>query len=259
MDLDALEEALFGNELTASEVAMAVLLLVLGALGYFLTGRIMRRALRRAKAATAELTEVMTRIMQFLVMWLFVGMALNVLGADAEYLTFMVVALLAVAAFTAKPLLDGMVSSVAVATGSAVNVGQEIEIGTTRGLVEGLEKRSTVVRTVSGSRVHLSNSEMLDANVTVLNAYPLRRSIIDLHLAFAADLPAVEALITEALSSADHVSRVERVRVVSLDKGMRLAIDLWHGSTIEQERLAQDSANRAIMAAIKANDIKLVG
>jgi small-conductance mechanosensitive channel len=259
MDLDALEEALFGNELTASEVAMAVLLLALGALGYFLTGRIMRRALQRAKAATAELTEVMTRIMQFLVLWLFVGMALNVLGADTEYLTLMVVALLVVAAITAKPLLDGMVSSVAVATGSAVNVGQEIEIGTTRGRVEGLEKRSTVVRTVSGSRVHLSNSEMLDANVTVLTAYPLRRSSIDLHLAFAADLPVVEALITEALSSADQVSRVEGVRVVSLDKGMKLAIDVWHGSTIEQERLAQDSANRAIMAAIKANDIKLVG
>lgn len=258
MDLDALEDALFGNEITGTEVAVALLLLLLGALGYYVVGKVVRRALRRAKSATAELTEVLTRIIQFLVLWLFVGMAFNVLGADTEYLTIMVLALLAVAAFTAKPLLDGMVSSVAVATGSAVNVGQEIEIGSTRGRVEGLEKRSTVVRATSGSRVYLSNSEMLDANVTVLNDHPQRRSVIDLHLDFAVDLPSVEALMTEAVSAAPHIILVEGIRVVSLEKGVKLAIDFWHGSSIEEERRAQNSAYRAAMEIIKVSDIKLV-
>ena len=39
MDLDALEDALFGNEITGTEVAVAVLLLLLGALGYYLSER----------------------------------------------------------------------------------------------------------------------------------------------------------------------------------------------------------------------------
>jgi hypothetical protein len=76
--------------------------------------------------------------------------------------------------------------------------------------------------------------------------------VVDLHADFASDLATVEALLTEAVAAAPHVSRVDGIRVVSLDKGVKLVIDLWHGSTIEEERRAQDSAHRAVMEAVKA-------
>ena len=258
MNLEDLEEAISSSGITGGDVAVAVLLLAIGVGAYLLVGRLLRRGFERTPSVAPELAEIATRVLQFVVLWVFIALALQVLGANAGWLSFLLIGLLAVGAFTAKPLLDGMVSSVAVAAHSAINVGEDIDVDGIRGTVEGLERRSTVIRTPDGVRVYLPNSEVVDATVTVLTAEPERQSTIEFTVDPALDLDELDRTLQAAIPSTPHVTRLEGVRIAALERGIRVEVVFSHDSTLSEEAAAIDAVNRTVASALADLDIDLL-
>ena len=255
VNLDDLEQAISSSGITGADVAVAILLVAVGVVAYLIAGKLLRRAFSGTRAVAPDLAEIATRVVQFLVLWVFIALAINVLGANAGWLTFLLIGLLAVGAFAAKPLLDGMVSSVAVAAHSAVNVGDDVEIGSIRGTVEGLERRSTVIRTVDGSRVHIPNSELVDMTIAVLTAGTERQSTIVFLIDPAVGADEVDLAVSQAAEAAGAAISLEGIRVDSLDRGIRVAVDFNHGSSITDERSATDSLNRSLIASLRDHGI----
>jgi small-conductance mechanosensitive channel len=164
---------------------------------------------------------------------------------------------LLIAVFVGKPFLDGMVSSVVVAT-SAVSVGDEIGVADFRGEVIGIAKRSTVIRTSDGLNVYVPNSEIVDETVTVFNAYDERRSSIEVAVAFDTDLEGLDRLIANMLESCDLINRQGQVRMTGFGSGVEVEIDIWHDASLSGGAAAIDQAVRSLSTAFTDGDIQLI-
>jgi hypothetical protein len=110
VDLDEIERALTGQDITGTDALVALGLLSVGLLHYVIVGRLLRRAASRVRGdvVPGEAVEIGVRLAQLLVLGVFVAWALTVLGANVGWLTLLVVALLLVAAMAAKPFIDGL-------------------------------------------------------------------------------------------------------------------------------------------------------
>jgi small-conductance mechanosensitive channel len=250
--MDEIEQALTGQDITGTEVAVAIGLVALGIIAYFLVGWLLRRSKERAsKLIPVELMDVAVRVIQFLVLWVFIVWALNVLGASTGALTLLVVVVLLTGAFLAKPFFDGLVSSVVVASRSAVSVGEEVGIDDIEGEIERIARRSTVVRTSDGRRVHIANSELIDKTVTVFTAYDERRSSINVTVALETDLDDTDRVIRDALVGVDAIRRIGSIRARSFSDGVDLSIRIWHGPHLAEGNEAVDAAVRALRRAFE--------
>lgn len=260
MDLDELQEALTGQDITGTDAAVALGLMLVGAAAYWLVGRLLRRAASHVKTGVVpgEAVEVGVRLAQVLVLGVFVAWSLAVLGANVQWMSFLVVAALAIAAIAAKPFIDGLTSSVMIANRSAFSLGDEIEVDGVVGRFEQLARRSTVIRTRDGLRVHVPNSELVDKAVTVYTAYDERRSSLDVSVSLDTDLDAADDVIRAALGHVASIRRLGSIRARGLDDGVHLSIRFWHGPTIVEGNDAVDDAVRALKVAFERAGIELV-
>lgn len=260
MDLDEIERALTGQDITGTEALVALGLLSVGLLLYAVVGRLMRRAASRLPdgVVPGEAVEIGVRLAQLLVLGVFVAWALTVLGANVGWLTLLIVALLLIAAMAAKPFIDGLASSVVIANRSAFSVGDEIEVDGLVGRFERLAKRSTVIRTRDGVRVHVPNTELMDKTVKVYTAYDERRSAVEVTVSLDTDLDVADEVIRTALSDVAPIRRVGSIRAQGLGDGVRLSIRFWHGPAIVEGNDAVDGAVRALKVGFERAGIQLV-
>lgn len=252
MDLDELEEALTGQDITGTDVAVAVAVALLGVVLYLVIGRLLRRAARRwpKGVVPGEALDIGIRLAQFLVLGVFIAWALTVLGANVGWLTLLIVAVLVMAAVLAKPFIDGLSSSVTVATRAAFSVGDEVEIDGVIGVVDEVATRSTVLRTPDGRTIDIPHTELVDKTVTVFTGQKERRSAIEIAVDLHTDLDEADRVITSALKQVESISRIGPIRARSFSEGVVLSIRFWHGSRLADGSVARDAAIRAIKTAL---------
>ena len=258
MNLDDLERALTGEDLTGTDAAAALGLLLVGVGLYFVVGWLLRRSAARWSQTVVpdEAIQLGIKLAQILALFIFVAWALTVLGARIGWITIMVIAVLLIAALVAKPFLEALASSFVVAGRSAFSVGDEIGFDGIIGKVQGITNRSTVVRTRDGRRIHIPNSELLDRPVTVYTAYDERRSAIDFTVALQTDIDALDGVIREALAPIPSVSRVGSIRARSFSEGVDLSVRIWHGPALSDGNDAIDTAVRHLKVAFEEAGIK---
>ena len=259
MDLDEIEEALTGQDITGTDAVVAVVLVLIGVVLYLVIGRLLRRAAARwpKGVVPGEAVDVGIRLAQFTVLGVFVAWALTVLGTDVGWLTLLIVAVLVMGAILAKPFVDGLSSSVIVATRSAFSVGDDVEIDGVIGVVEQIATRSTVLRTPDGRSIDIPHSELVDKTVTVFTSYDERRSAIELTVDLDTDLDDADRVIHQALEGVESIHRVGPIRARSFDEGVVLSVRFWHGPGLADGSIALDAAVRAIKAAVEQAGIGL--
>ena len=259
MDLDEIEKALTGQDVTGTDALVALGLVVVGVLSYVVVGRLLRRAVDRLpdNVAPGEAYDIGIRLASFLVLGIFLAWALTVLGANAGWLTLLILALLVIAGIAAKPFVDGLASSVVVATRSAFSVGDEIAVDEIVGRVERIANRSTVIRTRDGLRVHIPNSELVDKTITVFTAFDERRSAVDLTLALETDLSVADEIVRQALDGVESIRRVGSIQARGFDEGVVLSIRFWHAPRLVEGNDAIDGAVRSLKVAFAGAGIRL--
>ena len=259
MDFDEIEKALTGQDVTGTDALVALGLVVVGVLSYVVVGRLLRRAVDRLpdNVVPGEAFDIGIRLARFLVLGIFLAWALTVLGANAGWLTLVIVTLLLIAGIAAKPFVDGLASSVVVATRSAFSVGDEIAVDEIVGRVERIANRSTVIRTRDGRRVHVPNSELVDKTITVFTASDERRSAVDLTVALDTDLSAADEVVRQALDGVESIRRVGSIRARGFNEGVVLSIRFWHAPRMVEGNDAVDGAVRSLKVAFEEAGIRL--
>lgn len=196
------------------------------------------------------------KLAQILTLVVFAGWALSVIDAAPGWLTIIVIAVLIIGALIARPFVEGIATSVIVATREAFSVGDEIEVDGIIGTVERIANRSTVIRTRDGRRVHIPNSEIIDKTVTVYTAYHERRSSIEVAVALDTDLDHIDTVIDDALTAVESITRVGTIRAVSFNEGVALSIRIWHGPHIVDANDAINAGVRHLKKAFKQTGIR---
>ena len=258
MDLDKIEEALTGETISGTEAIVALVLVVVGGVMFVVVGKLLRRASDRwaQSAIPGEAFDVGIRLAQFFVGGVFVAWAMTVLGNNVRWLTLLMITFIVVLAILAKPFVDGLTSSVLVATRTAFSVGDEIEVEGVVGEVAKIGNRSTIIRTRDGRRVHIPHAELADKTVTVFTAYEERRSTVTVSLDLGTDLEHADQVIRDALAEVDAVTRLGSIRAESFDEGVVLTIRIWHGPRLPDATIAVDGVVRSLHVAFSENGIE---
>jgi small conductance mechanosensitive channel len=257
IDWGSLDEALTGDEIRGEELLAAGILLAIGIGVSFLIGRWRKRLLRRLDQQSGQLLGLIIRLVQVLVLAVFIGWALTTLGSDIGWLTVMVVVGLLIAVLAARPVLEGIGASAALVTRPAFTVGDEISVDDTTGEVLEITNRSTVIKLRDGRRVHIPNVEMLSKTVTVYTVDGERRSAVDLTIGLGNDIDHVEQVIRAALAGLDTITRVGSIRARGLTVGVELSVRFWHPPGIQEGNDALDDAIRSIKSALEREGIDL--
>jgi len=257
MDLAELGKSLTGEEVTSQQYVAAIVLVVLGFVLAWLLRRWSRRIIDGLDAQSQQLASLGVRVAQILVIAIFAGWALTVLGANIGWLALMLAAAGFIAALAARPILEGLGAAAALSTRPAFEVGDEIAVDRARGEVTEITSRSTVIRLRDGRYVHIPNVEMLRKTVTVYTADKERRSSVELAVGFDTDLDRVRKVLDEALGDVDAITKVGAVRTTILASGIELSVRFWHASKIKDGNDATDAAVTKILAALDAEGVDI--
>ncbi len=250
MDLSKLGEALTGEEVTGENVLAAFVLVAVGLFLAWLTRRWSRRLLKRVDNHSEPLIAFAARVLQVLIVAVFVGWALTTLGADIGWLTLMVVVAVFIFVLAARPIVEGLGAGAALTTRAAFSVGDEIAVDDTVGEVIDITSRTTVIRKRDGRNVHIPNVEMLDKTVTVYTAGEERRSSVEVIVEFGTDLDRVRNVIRTPLAEIDGIDRLGSIRSKVVASGIELSIRFWHAPGIQAGNDARDAAIPAILGAL---------
>lgn len=259
MDLERLDEALTGQDLTGTDVAAAVGVLVLGLLLAIVLGRATRAAIGRPGRQSEQVAKLVARLVRWLVYVVAVSWALSILGVGVGWLTTTVAVVFVGVVLATKPLVENLAASAALVARPAFGVGDEVELDGHRGEVIEITGRSTVLRLRDGRRLHVPNAEVVRQSVLVFSTEQPRRSELEVVVAADADLDrAVEVLVAAARQAEAVVDEpAPYVRARELGDGTRLSLRFWHASAIREGNLALDQVVRRLHVALPAAGVVL--
>ena len=160
---------------------------------------------------------------------------------------------------TAKNLFGGVM----IFLDKPFKVGDYIEASTYSGTVEDITFRSTAVRTLDGSLIHIPNSEMSAIAITNWNEVNKRRYLTNLTIELATPLEKIEKVKQEIqnmlLEQEEISSDTIRVNFENiLDNGMQLVVLAYTEITSLVDYLKlKEKLNYNIMSILENNNVQL--
>ncbi|MGH1564754.1 mechanosensitive ion channel family protein [Mumia sp. DW29H23] len=219
-----------GGSLTWSDVALALLTLLVAWLVARYLGRGVRRLLSRVQGLSPWITDSAERGTRYFVLVLGFGVALAFLGANVQPLLAGALIVVVVAALALRGVADNFGASIILQTRRPVVVGEELESQDWHGVVTAMNGRSVVIRTFDGREAHLPNSEVLANPLVNYSRSPGRRLEVEVRIAGTRDddalldaVRSVEGFLADPPPTVVVVSReAERTTVL---------VRFWHAST----------------------------
>ena len=229
-------------------------LLVLAALwvlGILLGALVRRRYLRRDRPSFAH---VMSRVVRLLLGLLGVLVAATIVFPTVKpvdvlgSLGFFSIAV----GFAFRDILENLLAGVLLLFRAPFRTGDEVDVEGTRGTVEEINLRETVVRTYDGRRVLIPNATVYKGQIVVQTAYAAVRSEAVVGVAYDSDLPqarqtALQALqgLAEVLDDPAPLVLVGELGVSTVD----LHLLFWSGPHQREVRAARDAVLREVKSA----------
>ena len=228
-----------------------------------------RKLLAKVPALTPALQTLIVRVVNYAIILLGVGIALSFFGASIQPLIAVAIIIAVVLVLVLRGIADNFAAGVVLQTRRPISIGDEIESDGTVGIVQELNGRSVVVRTVDGQTVHLPNATVL-ANPLVNNtAHGARRSTVEVRVASdepANDRPAIDevgAVVIDAATVATGVHRHEPLVVQTIARTPTrtvLHLQFWHhpmhGVAVRSavvDAVADALASRSLVAVVTSD------
>jgi small-conductance mechanosensitive channel len=135
--------------------------------------------------------------------------------------------------FALKDIISNFVSGILILGLRPFQIGDEIVVGETEGSVQRIRLRATEIKTYDGRLVLVPNAELFTSRVTNNTAAPVRRTSVEVPVAYGTDLARAErALLSAAEGVAEVLAAPEpsvRVRVLGT-ADMVLELRFWTDS-----------------------------
>ncbi len=143
-----------------------------------------------------------------------------------------------VLALALQKLVENFFSGLILQARRPFRVGDTVLLGDHLGIATDIDSRTTVLRGLDGSTVRVPNSEVAAGPIINLTNEPLRRSELEVGVAYDTNLQAATECLTEALGQVERVS-VEPPAQALLTRFGSSSIDFtlyyWHDSDVPTE------------------------
>lgn len=259
VDVDGLQEAIDGGGLDAADWITAGVVLVVGVVGSAVAARLVGRVLVR-RGIEGFAGDLVGRLLGYLVLALGLFYALSVLGVRVGPLLGALGIAGVALAFALKDILENFLAGVLLQVRRPFDRGDQIVTGDHEGTVIEVNARSVVIEQPSGERVVVPSSSLINDPIVNLTAHPLRRTTLEVGVAYGTDLERARQVIGDAVAGVEGASGgpAPEVLVVAFgESSIDLAVRYWHGSTIASMWTVRDEVARAVKAALDREGIDI--
>jgi small-conductance mechanosensitive channel len=159
-----------------------------------------------------------------------------------------------------KDVLSNFVSGLLLLIMRPFEIGDQIIVGPTEGVVERIELRATRMLTYDGRVVLVPNAELFTSRVTNNTAAPIRRDSVLINLDYDADLPAAMSATLGATRATEGVLEEPPPSILVRDLGATavvLELRFWTDSRRADFLATRSRVNTAVVAALRAADVAL--
>jgi small-conductance mechanosensitive channel len=243
------------GELTVWDIGAAVVVLIVG----YLLARWGRRASSRAVGRIDEMPDTIAGLAGSIVFWLVISLALvfalSILGFDTAPVMLVLLFVAVVIVLSGRSLLENFGASLILQVRAPFEPGDQIETGEHRGEVTEINGRTVVVSTMDGKQVHIPNSTVVANPIVNLTRRGLRRSRLDVGVAYGTDLGRAQQVLRTAVTDVEGVldDPEPEVYVTEFDdSAISFAVRYWHQPQIRDGYVVTDVVARAINDALDA-------
>lgn len=167
--------------------------------------RALLRVLFRRVISDLTVENLLKQVVYYLVWAIGILVAADALGFEPEtVVTGLGLTSLALG-FALKDIISNFVSGILILGLRPFQIGDEIVVGETEGSVQRIRLRATEIKTYDGRLVLVPNAELFTSRVTNNTAAPVRRTSVEVPVAYGTDLARAERAL---LAAAERVSEV---------------------------------------------------
>lgn len=165
-----------------------------------------------------------------------------------------------VLALALQRFVENFVSSIILQARRPFTVGDTVLLDGRIGTVADIDSRVTVLDSLDGTQVRVPNSNVVSATIENLTRQGVRRSSMDVGVAYATDLQAARSVIEDALTRVPRVldDPPPAVHVTGFhDSSIGLVVLYWHASDVPSELAARTDLAIAIHQGLAAAGITI--
>ena len=163
-------------------------------------------------------------------------------------------------AFAAQSILENLFASVLLQVRRPFRRGDQIATNDIEGTVEDVNFRTVVLRTYDGEKVLVPSSQVLTAPITNFTVKGIRRTTLDVGVAYDTDLATAQRVLLAAVGSVDGVrpepapqAWVEQFGESSIDFALRF----WHAPDIASLWRVRSGVAMAVKTALDGAGIEI--
>lgn len=165
-----------------------------------------------------------------------------------------------VLALALQGVVENFVGSVILQARRPFTIGETVALDGMTGVIADIDSRTTVLRSLDGTLVRIPNSTVVSTTIVNLTREPVRRSELEVGVAYDTDLELARSVLLAAL---DRVPRVldKPPPVVNLtgfgDSSIGFSILYWHDSDVPNELATRTDLTLAVHQALTAEGITI--
>jgi small-conductance mechanosensitive channel len=247
-------EIVDAKDVTGSDVATAIVIIVVALLIAFATKRLIQKWLSSVDGLPEAARESLSRMTGYLIVLIGVLIALPYLGFQSQPVLLILLVVAVLIFFASRPLLESFTAGLIIQARGPFGVGDLIEHEDYLGIVKETNGRTTIIVTPDGQTVAIPNISMLKAPITNLTAEGARRTTVNVGVAYGTDLDAALTVVTAAVTDLDLVldDPQPTIGIISYeDSAIRIQVWCWHLPSMMDEFLARDQIIRSIDRALR--------
>ena len=229
--IDELEAALAGTQITGWDIVWAVVALVVAVILSRLARGVMVRLLHNVDGLSLDAKQLIGRVTAWMVILLGIAIAISLIGGNSAPIIIILVIGVVVLALALRGTAENFSAGIVLQTRGSIKVGDEISSLGFTGVVEELNGRSVVVRTIDGRMLHLPNAKVIEEPLANHSTLGARRSELSIACASSADIATTIESITRAARESEGVlaDPAPWVAVISVGgESTSLVLRFWH-------------------------------
>jgi small-conductance mechanosensitive channel len=226
MNLDSILEALAfvvytydGRPITLLQILQVPFYILLAWFIVGHIGKLIKRGLR-ARNVSADAVHFFSRVYLVLTIAILVVTSMEILNIPLTAFAFVSGAIAIGVGFGAQNIINNFISGWILMWERPIRIGDFLEVGDARGVVESINTRSTLIRRNDGVHMLVPNSQLLENTVTNWTLIDQNaRSFVRVGVAYGSDALKVRELIFQVLNERDDILQTPPAMVFFDDFG----------------------------------------
>ncbi len=262
MALRAVQEGtdvLIDDSLTSGDWIRASAILIGGIVAAVITSQLLRRVIAHG-IGSGFASIMLARLASYAIFLIGLFYALTTLGVRVGPLLGALGLGGLVLALALQSVVENFVSSIILQARRPFTIGDTVELDGRIGIVADIDSRTTLLRSLEGTQVRIPNANVLSSTIVNLTREPIRRSTLEVGVAFDTDLQRARAALQSAV---DRVPRIldEPAPMLNLtgfgESSIGFSILYWHSSDVPSELATRTDLMIAVHQALAAEDITI--